>query len=629
MKLVGAQNSAPIAGLEELPGKVNYFKGNDPAKWRTGIPTYGKVKYSQVYPGVDLVYYGNQRQLEYDFVLAPGADPQQIRLAFETVGEPGQDSLQAHRDANGDLLLATGGGEVRLKKPLIYQDIGGQRREISGAFVLNPSSSLPLGEGRDEGVRKGDGVKLAEWQPDGQQKKPVEIGFRLAAYDTSQPLVIDPEVVFSTYFGGSGADYALGIAVDRDGNAYVAGTSSAFPTPNPPSGMAGNEGLDVFVTKLGADASTPVWSTYLGGSGNDKGFGIAVDNSGDAYIIGDTASADFPAVNAQYSDLQGELDAFVFKLSSDGRTVAYSTYLGGNSWDSGRGIAVDKGGSAYVTGHTGSTDFPTTSGAMGTSYGGGGDAFVAKFSADGNTLAWSTYLGGGDSDGGNGIAVDGNGNAYVTGGAWSSDFPIVNAKYPRNGGWDDAFVFKLSSNGQTVYYSTFLGGSGHDWGQGIAVGNNGDAYITGHTGSTNFPITPAAMDTSYGGNEDAFVARLSVDGNTLLYSTYLGGNNWDGGDGIAVDGPGNAYIIGSSGTGSFGTQNALIAKLSADGNTRLWLTYFGGNSEDRGNGIAVDASGATYVVGHTWSSNFPTQNPLAGTDSNGVTYNGASNNGDY
>src|SRR5712672_1576210 len=358
MSLVGAARKPHITGLDELPGKANYFIGKDRSKWRANVPTYAKVQYRNVYPGVDLVYYGNQRQLEYDFVVAPGADPKRIALGFK-----GADKLEI--DAKGDLVLRAAGGEVRQHKPVVYQEIDGIRQEIDGGYV-----------------RKGAN----------------RVGFRLAAYDTARPLIIDPVLSYSTYLGGSGREKGLAIAVDRDGNAYVTGlvSSTDFPTtagafqPIFGGGTAfgGGQGFDAFVTKFDSTGSALLYSTYLGGSDDDQGLGIAVDTNGNAYVTGSTKSANFPTTAGAFQPTYGGVtDAFVTKLDPTGSALIYSTYLGGSSGDEGNAIAVDAGGCAYVTGIAGS-DFPTTPGAVEAV--GAIGAFVTKLDPSGSALAYST-----------------------------------------------------------------------------------------------------------------------------------------------------------------------------------------------------------------------------------------------
>ena len=487
MRLEGAtRNPAPrVTGLERQRGISNYYLGNEPAKWHSGVPHYAKVQYDQVYPGIDLVYYGNPRQLEYDLVVAPGADPGQIRLSFA-----GVDGMRI--DGEGNLVLAVAGGEIVQQAPRVFQLVEGQERLVAGRYVM-------LDEGGASAAGEEGAAILAA--------SPV-LGIALASYDTGRPLVIDPVVVYSTYLGGSSGDAGYGIAVDGAGNAYITGLtySTDFPIVDaryPNYGGAAVNG-HAFVTKFDLQGQGPVYSTYLGGSSNELGIGIALDGVGNVYVTGCTTSADFPTVNARYPIYGGggDWDAFVTKFDPRGQGPVYSTYLGGSSRDMVAGIAVDGAGNAYVTGSTDSADFPTVN-ARYPKYVGNTDAFVTKFNPQGQPV-YSTYLSGiymqfyvGFSvEHGKAIAVDGTGNAYITGETNSTDFPTVNALYPTNRGGYDAFVTKFDPQGQGPIYSTYLGGSSDDSGTGIAVDGAGNAYITGETTSTNFPPVNARYPNS-------------------------------------------------------------------------------------------------------------------------------------
>jgi len=560
MKLLGANPAPAVAGVGELPGKSNYFVGNDPKKWRANVPTYAKIEYRDVYPGVNLVYYGNQRQLEHDFVVSPGADPKAITLAFE-----GMDGVAI--DALGDLVLRADGGEVRLRKPVVYQEQNGQRAVIPTRYVL---------------------------------KAERQVAFEVAAYDATKPLIIDPVLAYSTYlggrasaFGGNADDEGLGIAVDAAGNAYVTGRtlSTSFPTtPGAFQVTFGGGFFDAFVTKLNGDGSALVYSTYLGGSVDDRGNAIAVDAAGNAYVTGSTSSNNFPTTSGAVQPTCGISggDAFVSKLNETGTTLVYSTCLGGSGGQFGNGIAVDVAGNAYVTGQTTSPNFPTTLGAFQPSPHGGiahafvtkvnSDAFVTKVNPTGTGLVYSTYLGGNADDEGFAIAVDVAGNAYVTGRTNSPNFPTTLGAFQTTfAGGGDAFVTKLNtlaSGSASLVYSTYLGGSRADVGFGIAVDVQGNAYVTGSTNSRGFPTTPGAFQTDLAGvaDADAFLTKLTPTGTGLVYSTYLGGS-----------------LAGS----------------------------LGGGSIDQGFGIAVDVAGNAYVTGRTQSRNFPTtpgafQTALAG-----------------
>jgi Beta-propeller repeat len=598
IRLVGGNPDARVAGLDELPGKSNYLIGNDPAKWRTDIPTYGRVRVEGVYPGISLAYYGSQRELEEDFLVAPGADPRAITLEIET-GNSKFEARKIRVDASGDLVVETGAGEVRLRKPVIYQQAAGARREIAGGYRL---------EGKNR------------------------VEFKLGAYDPAEPLVIDPTLAYSTYLGGSGFDEGYGIAIDSTGNAYVTGFTNSPTFPGASSTLSGIS--DAFVAKLSADGTTVMYATYLGGTGADQGNAIAVDSGGNAYVTGKTTSNDFPGITsgAIQSTFTSSQDAFAAKLSTDGTTVLYATYLGGSFFDAGNAIAVDSSGSAYVTGMTGSSSFPGTgSSTIRDFLNGGEDAFVTKIYTNG-TLAYSTYLGGSGSDGGNGIVVDSSGNAYVTGFTTSSDFPGVTSGSVQSTlrGPENAFVAEINAGGTALVYSTYLGGSGSfflgDSGTAIAVDSTSNAYVTGFTNSSNFPVAGTSpFQSSLGGlgAQNAFVAKINAGGTALVYSTYLGGAGPDAGLGIAVDAAGNAYVTGSTlsspfpGTGSStiqsvfggGSGDAFVTAMNPDGSALVYSTYLGGSSRDLGTAIAADSAGTAYVTGITGSSGatpFPT-----------------------
>jgi len=583
MDLVGANAQAPATGLDAQTATSNYFIGNDPSQWHTGVTNYGRVEYQNVYAGINLIYYGNQRQLEYDFVVAPGANPAVISLAF-------QGTQDMTLDSQGNLVLHTAGGDVVEHAPVLYQDIGGVRQAVAGSYVLQGSH---------------------------------QVAFAVGAYDRSQALIIDPVLSYSTYLGGSGTDVGTAIAVDGAGNAYIGGYtfSTNFPTKNPLQAAYGGGSYDAFVAKLNAAGTALVYSTYLGGRSYDQATGIAVDGAGNAYVTGTTSSTNFPTQNPLQAAFGGSHDAFVAKLNATGTALVYSTYLGGGNWDEAHGIAVDGAGNAYVTGFTQSTNFPTKN-PFQAAFGGHADAFVAKLNATGTALVYSTYLGGSGYDYGNGIAVDGAGNAFVTGWTSSTDFPTQNPLQGASGGRYDAFVAKLNATGTALVYSTYLGGSGYDYGNGIAVDGAGNAFVTGTTYSTDFP-TKNPLQAAYGGGGDAFVAKLNATGTALVYSTYLGGGG-DLGYGIAVDGAGNAYVTGYTGSANFptksplqaangGGQDAFVTKLDATGTALVFSTYLGGSGSDEAYGIAVDTTGSIYVTGSTASTNFPTSNPLQAT----------------
>ena len=585
---VGANPDALIKGIHAMEYKCNYFIGNDPNEWHTDVPNYQAIVYEDIHNGIDLKYYGNGKQMEYDFIVSPGADPAQIAIQYE-----GAESISIND--NGQLVVTTKWGEVVERQPVIYQIDNGSRTAIAGEYRLKGDNSF---------------------------------GFELSGYDPDLPLIIDPVLVFSTYLGGGGEDYGYDIAVDGLGSAYITGYTYSTDFPTEGEYQTDQSYTDAFVTRLNSSGNALVYSTYLGGSGADWGTCIAMDTSGNAHITGHTNSSGFPTTPDAYdTSYNGAYDAFVTKLSSTGSLV-YSTYLGENDLDYGRDIVVDGSSNAYITGYTSSTDFPTTEGAFQQTFQGGhlgGDAFVTKLNSSGNGLVYSTYLGGSEADFGYGITVDGSGNAYITGYTSSTDFPTEGEYQTDQGGWD-AFVTKLNSSGNGLIYSTYLGGSAEDIGWGIVVDGPGNAYVTGHTNSSGFPTTPDAYDTSYNGGYDAFVMKLSATGN-LVYGTYLGGDNDDEGHSIAVNGLGNAFITGHTLSSDFPTEgayqtnqdttDAFVTKLNSPGSALAYSTYFGGCSVDKGRGIVVDGSGNAYITGGTSSTDFPTTPDAYDTGFNG------------
>jgi Beta-propeller repeat len=591
--LEGANRNPTATGLKQLPGTANYFVGNDSRRWTANIPIYAEVKYESVYPRIDLIYHGStQHQLEYDFVVGAGADPAKIEFALG-----GAENMRLN--PRGDLVIKLAGGEVIERAPVIYQQIGGRMRQVSGGYMLKRSN---------------------------------HVGFKLAAYDRHKPLIIDPQVAYSTYLGGGGNETAYAVAVDDSGHAYVTGYTDSTDFPTTKHAYQDSHGggyYDAFVTKLNADGSALVYSTYLGGSGGEAGSGLAVDHAGHAYLTGYTNSTDFPTTKHAYQDSLGGgfYDAFVTKLSPNGSALVYSTYLGGNQSDYGNEVAVDWAGNAYVAGSTFSDNFPTTAGAYQTSLGnnnnGNGDAFVTKLNHNGSALVYSTYLGGRIGDSAQGIAVDWAGHAYVAGTTNSGNFPTTPGAYQTtSGGLTDIFVTKLNAAGSGLVYSARLGGNSYDSAFGLAVDSWGHAYVIGYTSSGNFPTTPGAYQTSFGGLNDVFVTKLNAGGSALVYSTYLGGSGADFGKGVAVDWWGHAYVTGYTYSSDFPTTgdayqtslgnpagsdtDAFVTKLSPNGSALVYSTYLGGSARDSASGVAVDRWGRAYITGMTSSSNFPT-----------------------
>jgi hypothetical protein len=596
MKLVDADPSAPIAGSGLLPGTSHYFVGNEPAAWVCNVPSYERVAYHGVYPGVDLLYYGNEGKLEYDFVVAPGADPRRIELEFSGVA-----SLRL--DASGHLLLRTRDGELVQHKPVVYQVVAGARRDVAGRYVVR-------------GKRR--------------------VGFKVARYDRTKPLRIDPILSYSTYLGGGDTDAGHAITVDSAGNAYVTGETDSINFPVTTGSSQGS--TDAFVTKFDPNGTSRLYSVYLGGDSQDIGYGIAVDAAGNAHITGQTASDNFPTTLSGYQRVKRMgPDAFVTKLNAAG-AIVYSTFLGGNGpdqGDRGNGVAVDSAGNMVVTGRTDSSDFPNKASVppFNTFHGFTFDAFVAKLNpaASGNaSLVYSAFIGGSVEDAGFGVALDSAGNPHIAGGTSSPDFPVLANAYQgfNNAGGTDAFFIKLNATATAILYSTYLGGgASKERASGIALDSAGQVYLAGQTEATDFPTKNAAQPGP-GGLADAFVAKLDpfASGNaSLVYATYLGGTANDTGRAIALDASGRAYVTGQTASAtSFpltnalqsyggGTYDAFVTKLNPAGNVRLYSTFLGGSGDEGtgptlqgGHGIAVSPCGDAWVTGRTSSTNFST-----------------------
>jgi hypothetical protein len=607
MRVLGANPNAVALGLDELPGRIHSLIGRDPRTWRTDGRAYARVLYREIYPGIDLAYYGTRHQgLEYDFVVAPGANPRAIRLGLE-----GADRIEL--SAEGDLLLHVGAASLRFGKPVVYQHVGGARREIQGVWVREGAAT---------------------------------VGFQVAAYDPSAALVIDPIVSLATYLGGFGADQAFAVAIDTAGAVYVTGntTSANFPTTPGSFGPTSLGAIDAFIVKLSPDLATTVYSTYLGGTtGDDAGRGIAVDSGGNAYVTGFTNSTDFPTTAGAFQTASGAgvcsglvcNDAFVVKLDPTGATLLYGTYLGGNESDVGLGIAVDATGNAHVTGGTFSTNFPTTAGAVQptATAGGSREAFVTKLNPLGAALAYSTFLGGTGDDVGNAIALSASNVAYVTGSTESTIFPVtvgaLQTSFGGPAGGTDAFVTALGAGGALVY-STFLGGIASDEGLSIAVDGGGNAYVTGATSSLNFPAT--GVFTFTGTTTQAFLTELNPAGAALVVSRAVPTGRLDTtardpaspsiSVGIARDGVGNLFISGSElrcvGLGCVVNTDAFVVSLDPTA-TSTTAQFVGGTGDDFGLGMAVDSGGSVFLVGDTTSANFPVTASAVQTTFGGTT----------
>lgn len=598
---LNANQNPEISGGNQLTWNSNYFIGGSPSEWRTGVPNYGKIRFDEIYDGIDLVYYGTRSHIEYDFILKPSIDPSKILLRYD-LGENSGNSLAIN--PAGELVVKTPLGDIIERTPYCYQTINGKQTAVPVAYrIVDPVANT--------------------------------FGFEIGSYDSNRELCIDPELSYSTFLGGSGDDYGYGIALDDSGNAYVTGMTWSLTYPITSGGYdtSYNDSTDVFVTKLNANGTALVYSCFLGGGGADVGWGIAVDDLGNAYITGEAGSG-YPATSGAFdTTINGGYDAFVTKLNTNGSALVYSTFLGGSSYDGGQRIAVDVSGNAYVTGGTISSNYPTTNGAFDTSSNGNYDAFVTKLNASGTALVYSTFLGGSGYDEGQGIAIDASRNVYVTGGTSSSAYPVTSGSYNVNpSGGFDAFVTKLNTTGASLVYSTFFGGSDNDKGNGIAVDGVGNAFVTGYTRSANFPVTSGAYDTSFnGGTNDPFVTKVNVAGTALVYSTFLGGSGYDEGYDIAIDGSGNVYVVGYTLSSDYpvtdaaydtsvnGDKDVFVTELNGSGTGLIYSSFLGGSGADVGKGIAVGDSCKVFVTGYA-TSGYPTTNGAYDTGFNGGEY---------
>ncbi|MEW6734753.1 MAG: SBBP repeat-containing protein [Acidobacteriota bacterium] len=594
MKLIGANRAARARGINPMPGKSNYLFGNDPQKWCTNVDNYARIEYQDIYPGVKLAYYGNQRQLEYDFIIAPGANPNRIGFAFT-----GAQELRI--DDNGDLVINTGKEEIRQHKPFAYQLRNGHKEEIACHYTF---------------------------------KQNHEVSFQLGHYDRSRELVIDPTLVYSTYLGGNSGDAGTDIAIDSVGNIYVVGRTDSlnFPTRTPIQ-MNNNGNGDIFVSKFNPSGSTLIFSSYFGGSGDEIANSVAVDSMGNIYLAGATRSGDFPITSGALQRNPGVgVDGFVAKLNATGTQLIYSTFLGGSGDDLINDLTIDSNGNVYVTGSTRSTDLPVTPNAFRPANGGFRDAFVSKINTTGSMLIISTYLGGNTDDGGNALAIDTMGNIYVTGSTKSPDFPVTTGAFqsmfvggsPNSMPGGDVFITKLNPTGTMVIYSTYLGGLDDEFGVDLVLDAANNAYVAGLTRSMDFPTQNPFQRQNNGGPTlsiafDAFVTKLNPAGTVVLYSTYLGGNDFDVANNLALDRAGNLYIVGSTASTNFPIMDPLqgmnqslnndtdifVAKLNPTGNMLDYSTYMGGTNIELGDGIVVDANGTVFITGTTVSTNFP------------------------
>ncbi len=596
VRFLGADPARTIEHGAVAPGKVNYFIGNDPSAWHTDVPLYGDIFYKGLYAGIDLAYSGDrQGQLKGTYAIAPGANPLIISWRYDGAGTPTVDE-------SGNLTIALSSGQdsqLVEAAPVAWQEIDGQKVSVPASYSIRADGS---------------------------------IGFKVGSYDSARPLVIDPTLTYSTYLGGTGSDGAYALAVDPSRNMYIVGVTGSDDYPvHDPIQPNHTKSADVIITKMNASGDALVYSTYLGGNDVDWARGIKVDSDGNAVVTGQTTSTDFPTVNPKQPSNGGWIDAFVLKVNPEGSALVFSTYLGGSTMDQGSGVDVDQAGNIYVCGSTISANFPTFNAIQGT-MSGAGDAFITKYTSDGQSYVYSTFLGGSvqfDGEDAYGIAADSTGNAYATGVTSSQDFPTFNAFFPTyQGGESDAFITKLNPDGSAFVFSTYfggghtIGGSGADTGFAITLDSENNIYVTGDTDSDDFPVVNPIQPTLVG-FYDVFVSKMNAAGTALIYSTYVGGHGPgnERGQGIAVNAAGEVAVVGIVDSADFplvnpiqptygGALDAFALKMTPAGNPASFITYLGGSGSDYGQGAAIDDDGAVYASGFTASTNFPTANPF-------------------
>jgi len=591
MKLANANDNPTVEGLDELVGRTNYFISNDETKWKKDIPTYKRVKYSNVYDGVDLIYYGNQRELEYDFIVAPNTNPDVIKLKFENAKD-------ITIDANGDLILKVGNHTIRQHPPVTYQEINGRRKEIQSNYRIAKIKSA------------------IRWS-----QSAIEVGFAVADYDKTVPLIIDPVISFSTLLGGSAGDdfftieAGFSITSDASGNVYVAGItpSADFPRLNPYQANSGGS-YDAFITKLNPTGTTLLYSTFFGGNDEDRIYSIALGATNEIFVAGFTYSTNFPTKTPFQANNRGLNDGFIAKFTSSGE-LSYSTYIGGAGQDSANFIKNEGSNIVAFAGSTSSGDFPVMN-AIQPNNAGGTDFIAGKLNLSNNTLIFSTYLGGALNESMifSAGALDSSGNIYVGGVSNSSNYPTTpNAFQTEHNGSDDVVVTKINPTGNSLVYSTYIGGNLIDSADALAVDSNGNAHVTGFTRSANYPLRRAIQTQLR--DVDSFVTKLNASGSDIVYSTLLGGTNLERGSGIATDANGNCYVTGRSNSGDFPTRRALrpprglddvfISRFNRDG-AMVFSTLLGGSSNDNAFGISTDANNNAYVTGRATINFFTT-----------------------
>ena len=580
LRFDGARPEAQPEGLEPLPARITVLGGNSPSAWLPALPAFSAVRYRALYPGIDMVYRAASR-IKSEFVVAPGADPSRIRMRFST----GQ-SLSVEKD--GSLRVKSPEGELRDEQLEVFQVIAGRRVKVAARFSVSESQVA---------------------------------GFELGAFDPAKELVIDPVISYSSYLGGSRIDQITAVAVDAAGAAFVSGWTDSQNFPVLSSIRVFSGSVDAFVAKIGP-SGTLEWATFIGGSGDDRALGVAVDPLGNSFIVGYTTSTNFPTVSPLQATKSGGRDVFVTKLNPAGSAIVYSTYWGGSGNDQANGVAVDAYGQPYVVGDTDSANFPTKF-PWQSALGGLRDAFHFKIGVNG-TISYSTYAGGSGDDRGMTVAITDTLTPYIAGCTSSNNFPTARARQPNNAGGQDAFVIRFNSDADNVIFSTYLGGNGGAVGQpecanSITVDPYNNVYVAGVTGSTNFPHK-VAVQNELNGLIDGFITKFDVDG-VILFSTYIGGSGSDVATGVRIDAARRAYVVGYTTSKNLPVANAVQSSLA--GNFDCFMlrydesgypfnfgTYFGGQGSEIATGLGLLPGGAAFIVGVTASGNYPTLSPF-------------------
>jgi hypothetical protein len=594
VRFVFSTARAQIVGQEPLAAKVNHFIGKDPANWQQGVPTYGSILYRNLYPGTDLRYRGTGGRLKYDLLLHPGAQVGRISLAYA-----GADQLRVN--SAGQLEIETAWGTLVEEAPLAWQDGPlGLREAVDVHYEVGPEG----------------------W-----------VGFQVGAYDPTRLLVIDPTLRYGTYLGGKDKELSHGLALDGAGNVYVTGSTQSFDFPTTSGAYERNDSgsKDVYVSKLSADGSQLLFSTFVGGSDDEDGYGLALDAASNVLVTGFTASSNFPTSSDAFDRGHngGEKDVFILRLSADGGTLQASTYVGGVGEENAYSIAPS-GSDIVVSGYTGSGDFPTTPGAYDRGQNGDIDAFVLKLASDGSELKFSTLVGGSNEEIGWRLALDSAGNPVIGGYTGSADFPTTAGAYDRTAnGNQDAYIAVLSADGSSLLRSTFVGGTGDELSRDFVLDGADNVIVTGPTDSPDFPTSSGAYERGYAGSRDFFVMKLAANLGSLPYSTYVGGGKDDYARGVGLDDQGNVVVVGDTASSDFpttsdaldrvlgGDRDAVLLQMSSNLSALLYSTYLGGSQGEQAHMVRMWNGSDAIVFGHTESTGFPTTSGAYDTGYNG------------